>query len=281
MSVEQVLAIGGPAGFRLVKQYDFLPVQHFFVLEPAPTRTGGRRTGAAIAASRALSPNSRPGAAPAHARRGRARLREVSAGHMLRVDFSVSVEERPTGPLPDPPARARWAAYGDLRRGKTRRERDAEEARERERSAKRVSDRMRKVETMRQTSSGSPVHSGRASVLVLSAVAAAILSFGERTAAQQGNGAMLDRLGAVKQNAAANQQALRKYSWVENMQIASEQQGRRGSRQIGVPVRRRRQAGLQTRPARRRRSSSSEASAAASRPRRRRTCRSTCSWSRA
>lgn len=35
MSVEQVLAEWQPAGFRLVKQYDFLPVQHFFVLEPA------------------------------------------------------------------------------------------------------------------------------------------------------------------------------------------------------------------------------------------------------
>jgi predicted methyltransferase len=34
MSVEQVLAEWQPAGFRLVKQYDFLPVQHFFVLEP-------------------------------------------------------------------------------------------------------------------------------------------------------------------------------------------------------------------------------------------------------
>ena len=35
MSVEQVLAEWQPAGFRLVKQYDFLPVQHFFVLEAA------------------------------------------------------------------------------------------------------------------------------------------------------------------------------------------------------------------------------------------------------
>ncbi len=35
MSKEQVLAEWEPAGFRLAKQYDFLPVQHFFVLEPA------------------------------------------------------------------------------------------------------------------------------------------------------------------------------------------------------------------------------------------------------
>ena len=34
MSVEQVLAEWQPAGFRLVKQYDFLPVQHLFILEP-------------------------------------------------------------------------------------------------------------------------------------------------------------------------------------------------------------------------------------------------------
>lgn len=34
MSVEQVLAEWQPAGFRLVKQHDFLPVQHFFVFEP-------------------------------------------------------------------------------------------------------------------------------------------------------------------------------------------------------------------------------------------------------
>jgi len=35
MSVEQVLAEWQPAGFRLVKQYDFLPVQHLFVFEPS------------------------------------------------------------------------------------------------------------------------------------------------------------------------------------------------------------------------------------------------------
>jgi len=34
MSVEQVLAEWQPAGFRLVKQHDFLPVQHLFILEP-------------------------------------------------------------------------------------------------------------------------------------------------------------------------------------------------------------------------------------------------------
>ena len=35
MSVEQVLAEWQPAGFRLVKQLDFLPVQHLLVLEAA------------------------------------------------------------------------------------------------------------------------------------------------------------------------------------------------------------------------------------------------------
>lgn len=35
LSVEQVLAEWEPAGFRLVKQHDFLPVQHFFVFEPS------------------------------------------------------------------------------------------------------------------------------------------------------------------------------------------------------------------------------------------------------
>jgi len=35
MSVEQVLAEWEPAGFRLVKQYDFLPAQHLFVFEPS------------------------------------------------------------------------------------------------------------------------------------------------------------------------------------------------------------------------------------------------------
>ena len=35
MSKEQVLAEWEPAGFRLAKQYDFLPVQHLFVFEPA------------------------------------------------------------------------------------------------------------------------------------------------------------------------------------------------------------------------------------------------------
>ena len=35
MSVEQVLAEWEPAGFRLVRQYDFLPVQHLFVFEPS------------------------------------------------------------------------------------------------------------------------------------------------------------------------------------------------------------------------------------------------------
>jgi predicted methyltransferase len=33
MSVAQVLAEWVPAGFRLVKQLDFLPTQHFFILE--------------------------------------------------------------------------------------------------------------------------------------------------------------------------------------------------------------------------------------------------------
>ena len=35
MSVEQVLAEWLPAGFRLVKQHDFLPIQHLFVFEAA------------------------------------------------------------------------------------------------------------------------------------------------------------------------------------------------------------------------------------------------------
>jgi ubiquinone/menaquinone biosynthesis C-methylase UbiE len=35
MSVEQVLAEWEPAGFQLVRQYDFLPVQHLFVFEPS------------------------------------------------------------------------------------------------------------------------------------------------------------------------------------------------------------------------------------------------------
>jgi len=35
MSVEQVLGEWQPAGFRLVAQHEFLPVQHLFVLEPA------------------------------------------------------------------------------------------------------------------------------------------------------------------------------------------------------------------------------------------------------
>jgi len=34
MSLEQVLAEWQPAGFRLVTQLEFLPTQHFFVLEP-------------------------------------------------------------------------------------------------------------------------------------------------------------------------------------------------------------------------------------------------------
>ncbi len=34
MSVEQVLAEWSPAGFRLMRQLDFLPTQHFLVLEP-------------------------------------------------------------------------------------------------------------------------------------------------------------------------------------------------------------------------------------------------------
>ena len=34
MSLEQVLAEWRPAGFRLVTQLEFLPTQHFFVLEP-------------------------------------------------------------------------------------------------------------------------------------------------------------------------------------------------------------------------------------------------------
>jgi ubiquinone/menaquinone biosynthesis C-methylase UbiE len=35
MSVEQVLAEWEPAGFRLVRRHDFLPVQHLFVFEPS------------------------------------------------------------------------------------------------------------------------------------------------------------------------------------------------------------------------------------------------------
>jgi ubiquinone/menaquinone biosynthesis C-methylase UbiE len=38
MSAKQVLAEWEPAGFRLVKVYEFLPVQHFFVFERAPDR---------------------------------------------------------------------------------------------------------------------------------------------------------------------------------------------------------------------------------------------------
>jgi len=36
MSVEQVLEEWQPAGYRLVKQHEFLPVQHLFVFEKAP-----------------------------------------------------------------------------------------------------------------------------------------------------------------------------------------------------------------------------------------------------
>ena len=35
MSVEQVMAEWLPAGFRLVRQLDFLPTQHLFIFEPA------------------------------------------------------------------------------------------------------------------------------------------------------------------------------------------------------------------------------------------------------
>ena len=38
MSTKQVLAEWEPAGFRLVKFYEFLPVQHFFVFEKTPDR---------------------------------------------------------------------------------------------------------------------------------------------------------------------------------------------------------------------------------------------------
>ncbi len=38
MSKEQVLAEWEPAGFRLVKLYEFLPTQHFFVFEKTPDR---------------------------------------------------------------------------------------------------------------------------------------------------------------------------------------------------------------------------------------------------
>ncbi len=38
MSTKQVLAEWEPAGFRLVKLYEFLPVQHFFVFEKTPDR---------------------------------------------------------------------------------------------------------------------------------------------------------------------------------------------------------------------------------------------------
>jgi hypothetical protein len=36
MSVEQVMAEWPPAGYRLLKRHDFLPVQHLFVFEKAP-----------------------------------------------------------------------------------------------------------------------------------------------------------------------------------------------------------------------------------------------------
>ena len=38
MSTKQVLSEWEPAGFRLVKLHEFLPVQHFFVFEKAPDR---------------------------------------------------------------------------------------------------------------------------------------------------------------------------------------------------------------------------------------------------
>jgi ubiquinone/menaquinone biosynthesis C-methylase UbiE len=38
MSVDQILAEWEPAGFRLVKRYEFLPTQHFLVLEKASDR---------------------------------------------------------------------------------------------------------------------------------------------------------------------------------------------------------------------------------------------------
>ncbi len=38
MSKQQVLSEWEPAGFRLVKLYEFLPTQHFFVFEKAPDR---------------------------------------------------------------------------------------------------------------------------------------------------------------------------------------------------------------------------------------------------
>src|SRR5262245_39438876 len=38
MTPEQVLAEWEPAGFRLVKRYEFLPTQHFFVFEKTPGR---------------------------------------------------------------------------------------------------------------------------------------------------------------------------------------------------------------------------------------------------
>jgi predicted methyltransferase len=38
MSPEQVLAEWQPAGFRLARRFEFLPTQHFFVLEKAPDR---------------------------------------------------------------------------------------------------------------------------------------------------------------------------------------------------------------------------------------------------
>jgi ubiquinone/menaquinone biosynthesis C-methylase UbiE len=38
MSTKQVLSEWEPAGFRLVKLYEFLPVQHFFVFERTPNR---------------------------------------------------------------------------------------------------------------------------------------------------------------------------------------------------------------------------------------------------
>jgi hypothetical protein len=38
MSKEQVLSEWEPAGYRLVKLYEFLPTQHFFVFEKAPDR---------------------------------------------------------------------------------------------------------------------------------------------------------------------------------------------------------------------------------------------------
>ncbi len=50
--------------------------------------------------------------------------------------------------------------------------------------------------------------------------AAAIVLLASPVPARQGGGGVLEKLQAVKQSAAANQQALRRYRWTEMIQVA-------------------------------------------------------------